>query len=206
METIRRVVAGIDAQGKSIFVSDEEIEPKVPSALGGNRIYNLWGSNESPRVPGNGIMEEGLRFFPPNDKGHRFVVFTLPPAAEITVPDDLETALAELEELTPGMNDAVSETSGLTGAVNDATGASRLHYTATVDLEYVLEGEASLEVDDGVEKAFPQGTSIVLCGARHAWFNRSDTMAKVLLVVLGASIDESQYAKRGYETRSEDAR
>jgi hypothetical protein len=181
VDTIRRVVTGIDEHGKSVFVSDEELEPKVPQALGGNRIFEIWGGDATPSVPNDGTPPGQLRFFPSSSDGYRYIIFRQPPQAQVTVPDDMEAALAEMEELTPGMGDAVSDASGV-------------HYTATVDLEYILDGEITLQLDDGVEKVLRAGDSLVQCGARHAWFNRSDAYATILLVFVGAELDERRYA------------
>jgi uncharacterized cupin superfamily protein len=152
------VVTGIDESGKSVFVSDTQLEAKTPAALNGNRIFTVWGSDETPSVPSDGT-----------------------PASKATVPDDLEAALAEMEDLTPGMSEAVTDQSGM-------------HYTATIDLEYVLEGEFTLELDDGVTKVIGKGDSLVQCGARHAWYNRSEEWATMLLVFVGANLDESKFA------------
>jgi hypothetical protein len=180
VDTIRRVVTGIDENGKSIFVSDEQLHAKTPAALGGNRIFEVWGGEETPTVPNRGAPPGQLRFFPTNPDGYRYVIFSYPPASKVTVPDDLDAALAEMEELTPGMGDAVSDQSGM-------------HYTATIDLEYVLAGEFTLELDDGVTKTIKAGDSLVQCGARHAWYNRSEEWATMLLVFVGAKLDESRF-------------
>jgi hypothetical protein len=180
VETIRRVVTGIDESGKSVFVSDTQLEAKTPAALNGNRIFTVWGSDETPSVPNDGTPPPKLRFFPPTN-GHRYVIFSYPPASKATVPDDLEAALAEMDDLTPGMSDAVTDQSGM-------------HYTATIDLEYVLEGEFTLELDDGVTKVIGKGDSLVQCGARHAWYNRSEEWATMLLVFVGANLDETKFA------------
>jgi hypothetical protein len=181
---MRRVVTGIDEQGKSVFVSDATIEARIPAALGGNEIFVIWGADETPTVPNTGDAPPQLRFFPTNPDGYRFIVFSQPPDAKVTVPDDLEAALEEMEELTPGMGDAVSENSGA-------------HYTATVDLEYVLDGEFTLELDDGVRKVLRKGDSLVQCGPRHAWHNEGDTMATMLLVFIGARLDAARFASTG---------
>jgi hypothetical protein len=178
---MRRVVTGIDASGKSVLVSDETIEARVPAALGGNEIFMIWGGDETPTVPNLGETPPQLRFFPSNPDGYRYVVFSQPPDSRVTVPDDLPAALEEMEQLTPGMGDAVSENSGM-------------HYTATVDLEYVLEGEFTLELDDGVSTVLRKGDSLIQCGPRHAWHNKGDTMATMLLVFIGAKLDATRFA------------
>jgi hypothetical protein len=180
VETIRRVVTGIDENGKSVFVSDSQLEALTPAALNGNRIFPIWGSDTTVTVPNDGSPPAKLRFFP-QTAGHRYVIFSYPPASKVTMPDDLDAALIEMEELTPGMSEAVTDQSGM-------------HYTATVDLEYVLEGEFTLELDDGATQVIRKGDALIQCGARHAWYNRSEEWATMLLVFVGAEIDESRYA------------
>jgi hypothetical protein len=178
---MRRVVTGVDQNGKSIVVSDDEIEPTRPPSLGGNEIYDIFGADEIPHVPSEGADPGLLRFFPAGPGGYRFVIFRYPPDSERTVPDDLEAAMAETERVTPGMGDAVSDASGT-------------HYTATVDLEYVLEGEFTLTLDDGASTVLKQGDALVQCGPRHSWANNSDEWATMLLVFLGGHPHPERHA------------
>ncbi len=180
MQNIRRVITGIDENGRSVFVADEILEAKVPPTLGGNQIFDLFGSDAVPIVPNDGTVEQGLRFFPTLPEGYRFIIFTYPPESEITVPEDPAAAWAETERLTPGMGDAVSDSGGM-------------HYTATIDLEYVIAGEFTLTLDDGVSKVLKAGDSLIQCGAKHAWANKSDSPATLLLVFVGAKQDESRF-------------
>ncbi len=183
MEEIRRVITGIDESGRSAFVSDEVIPAKIPPTLGGNRIFDLFGSDSTPTVPGRGEPEAGLRFFPTTPEGYRFIVFSMPPEHEITVPADAEAAWAETERLTPGMGDAVSDASGM-------------HYTATVDLEFILSGEVTLTLDTGETKVIKAGESLIQCGANHSWSNKGTETVVILLVFIGAHLDESRFAPR----------
>ena len=49
---VRRVVTGHDASGKSVFVSDEAVEPVAPMVLPEFQAHLLWGGDEDPAVPG----------------------------------------------------------------------------------------------------------------------------------------------------------
>ena len=64
MEKIRRVVSGIDADGKSVFVSDEEVKAIAPPILGGARLIDLFGEDQIPTVPNDGSHDESRRYFP----------------------------------------------------------------------------------------------------------------------------------------------
>jgi hypothetical protein len=181
MQQIRRVITGIDEQGRSVFVSDEQVEAKVPPLLTGNQVLELFGADAIPTVPNDGAVEEGLRFFPTTPEGFRFVIFTYPPNSERPeMPEDLEWATAETDRLTPGMTDAVSDASGM-------------HYSATVDIEYVLAGEFTLTLEGGAKKVIPAGTALIQCGANHSWANESDQPATMLLVFIGAHLDASRF-------------
>lgn len=179
---MRRVITGIDENGKSVFVSDEEVGPRVAPTLGGVKNWVLWGEDETPVVPNAGLVQEDLNFFPVNAQGYRFVIFSYPPASQVTPPpEDMDAAIAETERMLPGMSSAVTSSGGT-------------HYTATVDLEYVLSGEFHLELDDGVSTTLRAGDCVVQCGARHHWENRSDEWATMLLVFIGAELDADRHA------------
>jgi len=181
MESIRRIITGIDEDGRSVFVSDETVEAKVPPLLTGNQVLDLFGSDAIPTVPNDGAVEQGLRFFPTTPEGYRFIIFTYPPDSDRpAMPDDLEWATAETDRLTPGMTDAVSDSAGM-------------HYSATVDLEYVIDGEFTLTLDSGEKKTIPAGTALIHCGDNHSWSNESDEPATMLLVFIGAHLDESRF-------------
>jgi hypothetical protein len=179
---VRRVITGIDANGRSIFVSDEVVAPRIGPTLGGVKNWVLFGEDEIPTVPNEGVVHEHLDFFPVGDQGYRFLVFSYPPPSEsVPAPDDLEAAIAETERLLPGMSTAVTSSGGT-------------HYTSTVDLEYVISGEFYLELDDGVSTTLRAGDSLVQCGARHHWENRSNDWATMLLVFVGAKLDADRHA------------
>jgi quercetin dioxygenase-like cupin family protein len=181
MGSIRTVVRGIDSGGQSVFVSDDEVEGVVPPLLAGNEIFRLFGEEGVPTVPDRAIPEEGLGFFPESPGGYRFVIFTYPPDSQRLEPDNSDEALRETERLTPGMS----------GAVTDA---ARMHYTATVDLEYVLAGEFTLSLPNGEGKVLRAGDALIQCGAKHAWANNGAIPATMLLVHLGARLSPERFS------------
>lgn len=178
---VRRVVTGVDETGKSIFVSDDEVQSYAPPILGGAQLLDLFGSDQVPTVPSDGSHDERRRYFPAKPGGWRYTIFSYPPEGAMTVPDDLESAIAESARMAPGLEDAVSTPDGW-------------HYTATVDLEYVIEGEFTLSVE-GESKVLKAGDFLVQCGAKHSWANRGSTQATMLLVFLGAHLDESRFGE-----------
>jgi mannose-6-phosphate isomerase-like protein (cupin superfamily) len=185
MESIRRVITGIDENGVSRFVSDEIVQGVCPPTVG-TFIVPIFGSDEAITVPNGGEVPEGLRFFPKKPAQFRYIIFTYPPKG--TPPPtsgDPEADWAEAERMTPGMGDVISDNSAM-------------HATSTVDLEFVLDGEITLTVEDGETKTLRKGDCIVQCGTKHAWSNETDKPATVLLVFIGANQDVSRYATPGH--------
>lgn len=172
---IRRVVTGQAASGKSVFVSDEQLEPAVPPLLGGNEITEVWGTDTSPTLPTDGTKPASNGYFPPAP-GYRFGFFSMPPEShepsEIT---DFEGALAETERCVPG----------ITAAVTDNEGS---HATDTVDLLYVVSGQVELNLDSGESALLRVGDCVVQNGTTHSWRNPdSEQTCLILVVFVGAN-------------------
>ncbi|MGE2731860.1 cupin domain-containing protein [Mycolicibacterium vaccae] len=173
---VRRVVTGHDASGKSVFASDENVDPRKPAILGGYEFTMLWGADETPRFPDDGSMPQWHTYFPPVG-GFRFSMFTIPPRGS-TPPDlaqlDAEETVTEVEEQLPGLLGYMEpEDPGM-------------HTTDTVDFEVVLEGTVVLELDDGATVTLNPGDTVVQNGTRHRWHNGGDTPARLALFVVGA--------------------
>lgn len=171
---IRRVVTGRAPDGSARFISDSEVDAVLPPVLRGNEIYELWGEDAVPSVPNDGERPQADGFYAPPG-GYRFVVFRIPPASQASSsPDDEGAGRAESERLLPGLTQ-----------LEDPDG---MHFTETIDLEMVVEGEVVLSLDSGEEKTIRAGESIVQCGVPHDWENRHpDQWASVLLVFVGAT-------------------
>jgi quercetin dioxygenase-like cupin family protein len=61
-----------------------------------------------------------------------------------------------------------------------------MHFTDTVDYGILVDGEISLELDNGKTAALKPGDVVVQNGTRHAWRNRGDKAAKMVFVLIGA--------------------
>jgi mannose-6-phosphate isomerase-like protein (cupin superfamily) len=61
------------------------------------------------------------------------------------------------------------------------------HLTDSVDVNVVLEGVVTVELDDGVELDLHVGQCIVVNGNMHAWHNRTTAAASMLVTMVGAS-------------------
>jgi mannose-6-phosphate isomerase-like protein (cupin superfamily) len=172
---VRRVVTGHDADGKAVFVGDEDVAPVTLSVLPGSEFHRLWGSDTVCSFPDDGSRPEGRNYFPPVG-GFRFGLFNVPPdgGKGIPVDRDVENALAELEEKLPGL-------AGHTEPDNPG-----MHTTATIDYGIVLSGEPILELDDGATVMLHPGDTYIQNGTRHRWSNPGDTPAVIAITLLGA--------------------
>jgi mannose-6-phosphate isomerase-like protein (cupin superfamily) len=173
---VRRVVTGTDAQGKSVFASDELVDGITMALAPGLEFHRLWGSDAAAVLPDAGGPRPPLPYFP-GPAGFRFDLFTVPPD-HLEPPADLDVpaALAEMEAALPGM-------------VGDARrdGDSELHATDTIDYEYVISGRVILELDDGATVELGPGDTVVQNGTRHVWRNPYDEPCRMVLVLVGAT-------------------
>ena len=173
MNNVRRVVTGVDEQGRSVVISDSPVSPLTARAVPGYAWHRLWSFDEPPVVPNDGRAMHAPAHFPPPD-GVRFIVFTVPPRATAPAGSADPEAMRELEEKFPGRAAHME---------SDQTG---LHTTATIDLIYILSGEVSLELDGGKEVQLRAGDTLVQNGVRHAWRNYSDRPCSLVACILGA--------------------
>lgn len=175
---VRRVVTGHDSGGRSVFVSDEEVEPVTAQLMPGLEFHQLWGGEEPPHFPDDGARPVAPTFFPPVG-GFRFSIFSLPPEGTAELPSDLDmaSAVAELQARLPGLTNYMER---------DEPG---MHTTDTVDFELVLEGEVILELDDGATVRLGPGDTVVQNGTRHRWSNPGSVPARMVVFMCGARHD-----------------
>jgi mannose-6-phosphate isomerase-like protein (cupin superfamily) len=172
---MRRVVTGVDADGKSVFVSDEQVAPVTSPVSPGLAFQRMWGQDGTPVAPQDGTPPPAHDYFPPAG-GYRVGTFTLPPDG--TPPPeglDVGAALAEVEARLPGLMSHMEP---------DNPG---MHTTVTIDFEYVISGRVVLELDDGATVELGPGDTVVQNGTRHAWRNPFDEPVTLLVVLVGAT-------------------
>jgi hypothetical protein len=171
---VRRVVTGQRADGRSVFVSDQLVDPITLALLPGAEFHRLWHSDVTPALPSDGAEPTAPQYFPPPG-GFRFGFFTLGPDS-VTLPADLDisAAIAELGTMLPGMAEVMEP---------DHPG---MHTTDTVDCDLVISGEVWLELDDGAEVHLHPGDVVVQNGTRHAWHNRTDQPTVIAVAIFGA--------------------
>ena len=111
----------------------------------------------------------------PGPGGTTFLFVTFPPdSVRGTVSFDRAAAGAESLRLLPGLAEKFEPT------------APGMHTTDTVDYGVLLEGELTLELDDGATKDLAVHDVVIQNGTRHAWRNRSSLPATMLFVLIGA--------------------
>lgn len=170
----RRVMTGHDQDGKAIFLSDAEIPPLTLSLMPGFETFEAWSEKGGRTVPFDDQVPGVPRYFPLEDE----VVFRLinfpPEPASGTGITFTEEAAKEMQDKVPGLMEHLE------------TDHPGMHTTDSVDFGIVMKGEIVLELDDGAERSLRAGDCVIQNGTRHAWRNRSDELATMAFVLLGA--------------------
>jgi mannose-6-phosphate isomerase-like protein (cupin superfamily) len=171
----RLIVTGREADGTSVFVTDEPGRPTVVGAIPGSEFYLLWGTEDGTATVGTKPQRPKMFPFFPGAGGTR--VLFLRWAPESSAPEQLgdpDRLAAEAEEKLPGLMEVFEP---------DTPG---MHTTDSVDYGICLEGELHLELDNGEEVKLTPGACVVQQGTRHAWHNRGDKPALMCYVLVGA--------------------
>jgi hypothetical protein len=154
----RRLVTGLDAQGRSTVLSDEccphvQVVADTPTFA----MTDFWRHEKVP-VDNAGAVDDGL--------GGR---------AEISPPAD--GSVLRIVEFPP---DTHWDTDG------GERRSRMLHSTASLDYAIVLDG-AIWSVLDADERELTAGDVLVQRGTRHRWSNRSAAPCRVAFVLIGGT-------------------
>ena len=171
---VRRVVTGHDKNGKAIVVSDSGAHNIVrPAHRPGVEIHNLWVLDSAPaKVFGpEDTTTETIGLLPP-EKGSVFRVIDFPPEGDWI--DDIGPDAAKSAWASIGAEDV---------GVEDKPPHPLMHRTETLDYSYCLEGEIYMVLDDS-ELLIKAGDSVIQRGTNHAWSNRSDSVCRMLFVLV----------------------
>ena len=161
---VRLVVTGHAQDGTGQVMTDQLIGPKPGLAADGWLAYLLWGVDMMPSLPDGGAFS--YEKSTPAVGAVRLSQLVVLPGTDQSAPKGDPVALEGIQR-PPG---------------DDSGG---IHYTSTVDLLVVLEGEVTLELDGGKMVELRQGDYLVQNGTRHAWHNLTDRPARLAVVVLG---------------------
>lgn len=174
----RLIVTGREADGTSVFVTDEPGQPITVGAIPGSEFYLLWGTEDGTATVGTKQRQPKQFPFFPGPGGTRILFMRWAP--ESSAPEqvsDPQALAAEASGKLPGLMEVFEP---------DHPG---MHTTDSVDYGICLEGELYLELDGGKEVRLTPGACVVQQGTRHAWHNRSDKPALMCYVLIGASRD-----------------
>lgn len=174
---MRRIVTGLDPQGRPTIVSDGEPPRTVhlrhtPGLI--DRV--VWGTDSPfPANPGGEDPTLAMSTLLPGPGETRFTVVTFPPDAIFTSEDfDPAAAAAEYARVSPGLADRFDpEDPGM-------------HQTPTVDYAIVLDGRLALDLGDGGGLTeLETGDVVVQNGVRHAWRNPFDRPGTAAFILIG---------------------
>jgi hypothetical protein len=163
----RRVVVGLDDDGRSTFVSDGETESRLAADAYTRNV--IWQAEvvPTPVMADSGLTEDAP--IPPPPNGYAYNITTFPPDSEW----DYEAGYAK-SLIDAGAADSFSE--------GDVPG---MHTTETVDIVTILFGEIWAIVETG-ETLMKAGDSLVQRGTKHAWSNRSDAPCTIAALQVSA--------------------
>ena len=164
----RRIVTGIDSEGRSFFQEDGETPGYLD--LGAFVDEEIWiddpGAAETEYV--DPASAEKFDLVPPQG-GSRARIFTfMPDKGESYDPEVISKAAQRFN----------------TGEAMDPENPG-MHTTATIDYGIVLSGNITLELDEGSRKLGP-GDIVVQRATAHAWRNYSDQPCTMLFVLISS--------------------
>ncbi|WP_306361804.1 cupin domain-containing protein [Nocardia sp. CC227C] len=165
--TARRVIAGLDADGKSTVVVDETTATRV--ALPAFTVNDVWRVDTLPaRMSDGDTLGAEVELDPPA-AGVVVRLATFPPDTEID-PAVYAESIGDLHG-----EDAKADDDTIVG----------LHATETVDIATIIDGEIYAIYETG-ETLLRPGDTVINRGIKHAWSNRSDKLVTMVAVMLPA--------------------
>ena len=171
-----RLIVTTNQNGKSSVGLDESIPTRPFASVPGFDTTLVWGTEATPSVPWGGRnVADGRKSVLPEVGETRLMKVTFPPDAVMMSPNfDPVAAGAEYMSRLPGLAERFEPES------------PGMHTTDTVDYGILMEGEISLELDDGKVVALKPGDVVVQNGTRHAWRNPGTKPATLIFVLIGA--------------------
>jgi hypothetical protein len=170
---IRRIVTGVNSEGRGRFASDGPVIPKTAPSLPGVGMYYVWGADRKETVPTDGSEPAWSEHFPPLD-GYRVIVCTLPPGTAGRDEPMSAEEIAAAEAAFPGLHSTFDESK------------KGMHVSVTVDVGIILAGSVDLELDDGNIKHLKVGDIVIQNGTLHSWTNAGESEAAIAFILMGA--------------------
>jgi mannose-6-phosphate isomerase-like protein (cupin superfamily) len=180
---VRRVVTGLDGEGRAIVISDG-IAPRsydfdsIPG-MSETFVWSTAPDGPIPAVAEDRTPAAASMVAQPGETQLKIVRF--PPDAVFADPAfDPEAAAAEQAQAQPGLADLFEP---------DEPG---MHTTDTIDYALVLDGEITLELDAGETVSLAPGDVAIQNGTRHAWRNPGSVPATVAFFCIGARRQQAE--------------
>jgi mannose-6-phosphate isomerase-like protein (cupin superfamily) len=167
----RRVVIGLDENGRSACISDELTPSRlvVPAFT----LNHIWSSEAVPvDVHTDNALSEEFHILPP-PAGYTYMVTTYAPDSEWNYAEDYGRSMAA-----GGAENTMVE--------SDIPG---LHATDSVDMGTVISGELWAVFETG-ELLLRPGDTWVMKGVNHTWQNRGSVPAVAVALMVGATRTE----------------
>lgn len=155
--SFRRIVTGLDADGKAVFLSDGaspsvQVVANTPTFV----VTNFWRHDETP-VDNHAPLDDGV-------------------SGPVGLNPPLGGSVFRIVEFPPDIDWQEREDGP----------ADQIHATPSLDYALVMEGEI-WAVLDGEERLMHPGDVLIQRGTRHAWSNRSETRAIVAFTLIGGT-------------------
>jgi len=175
---IRRVVTGTGADGKARVLTDGAAPRTAQfTTIPGFAASLLWATDAAGTVGRGAAINDRtpeLGYVPAPGESRLMMVTFQPDAVMMRADFDGAAFGAEFGQLIPGLAETFEpEHPGM-------------HTTDSIDYDIVLEGEITLELDDGQQVLLRKHEVAVQHGNRHAWRNLSERPATMLFVLMGA--------------------
>ncbi|NKQ55505.1 cupin domain-containing protein [Amycolatopsis sp. K13G38] len=168
----RRVITGLNAEGRSTIVADGAT-PRWVRRPTGSVIMDVWSTGALPVRVDDEENTDGPQLVPPRvGLCVRLAVF--PPD------EDVDGAGAAAYQA------AMHQIYGDQGNAGGSAAIPGMHRTDTVDVVTVVDGEIWVVLEEG-ETLLRAGDTLVQRGTRHAWRNRSDrpcTLATTMITAV----------------------
>ena len=167
----RRVIAGVDAQGRSTVVTDEITPRRV--AAPAFTVCDIW---ETPFLPVPMDLPAAVGevcIYPPKG-GFAFRVCMFPPDSEY----DKEAAYKASLDAIKG-DDTFDPNNTIPG----------MHIHETLDIVTCVSGELHIVLETG-ETLLRQGDSVILRGVMHSWSNKTDKPVILTSLMMSAAVNK----------------
>lgn len=165
---IRRVVTGVNAQGRAVIIEDGLARKTVTRPALSVEGALLWVTDESP--------VDLSKYTDPADRE----IGVAPPArgSILRVVDFLPDPNRKID------NEAFLREMGLAHPETDGRHPF-MHRTRSIDYAIVLQGEIDMLLDEG-EVHVRAGDILIQRGTNHAWVNRSSEPCRIVFVLIDA--------------------